>query len=83
MDQREKLLNKALRDPKSLRFEELCQLAEYYGFKLSRTRGSHRMYKREGCARLLNFQGVGGKAKSYQVRQLLDAIEELGLAKDE
>jgi len=74
----EKLLWSARNNPKGLRFMELCYLAECSGFALDRQAGSHRVYWREGFPRLLNFQQAkNGMAKSYQVRQLLDAIAEL------
>jgi hypothetical protein len=61
-----------------MRFEELCALAECYGFALRRSGGtSHRIYKREGYA-ILNFQNAGGKAKPYQVKDLLNALRDLG-----
>lgn len=64
--------------PASIRFDEVCALAEHHGFALVRQRGSHRMYRRPGFRRLLNFQPKGaGMAKAYQVRQLLLALEEL------
>jgi hypothetical protein len=38
---------------------------------------SHRIYVREGNPRIMNFQAAsGGKAKPYQVRQLLNSIDE-------
>jgi hypothetical protein len=83
MNQQEKLLRKARKDHKSLSFDELCQLAQYYGFTLQRTKGSHHIYKRKGYAPLLNFQEVRGEAKPYQVKQLLRALGELGLIDDE
>ena len=39
-----KLLAKALRNPAGLRFEELCALAEAFGFTRARTTGSHHIY---------------------------------------
>jgi hypothetical protein len=60
-----------------MRFSELCQLAECYGFQFARGRGSHRLYKKPGRRELMNFQDDGGKAKEYQVKQLLAVIEEL------
>ena len=67
-----------------MRYAELVSLAECYGFTLNRQKGSHAMYTRKGFARLMVFQDVKGMAKAYQVRQLLDALRELGLieAKD-
>jgi hypothetical protein len=79
MTQAEKLLQKALESPGGLRFSELCQLAENYGFREDRVRGSHHVYVKEGLSRPLNFQDVDGEAKDYQVRQLLDLLRELGL----
>lgn len=73
----DKILHRARNSPRSLRFEELCQLAECYGFRFARHEGSHRTYKRTGFPRTMNFQNDNGKAKPYQVRQLLLAISEL------
>lgn len=47
-----------------------------------RQKASHRQYKYPGCKGLLNFQSDNGRAKGYQVKQLLGAIEELGLTLD-
>jgi HicA toxin of bacterial toxin-antitoxin, len=73
------LLEVAKTNPAGLRFSELCKLAECFGWELARQRGSHRLYKRTGTMQMMNFQDVGGNAKEYQVRQLLVAIDELGL----
>jgi hypothetical protein len=45
------------------------------GFVFKKTRGSHRTYRHAGVIELLNFQDDNGKAKPYQVRQLLKIIE--------
>ncbi len=68
------LLERATANPAGLRFIELCQLAECFGWELKRQRGSHRLYGRPGDLALMNFQDVAGHAKPYQVRQLLHAI---------
>jgi len=61
-----------------LRFSELCYLAECHGFELKRTSSTHCIYKRSGYPHLMNFQpDRNNEAKKYQVRQLLNAIEEL------
>lgn len=81
MNKCQKLLQKARRSPSSLRFDELCRLAECYGWVFVRQNGSHRLYENvrltpeEG--RFMNFQSDNGKAKPYQVKQLLNAIENL------
>jgi len=46
---------------------------------LTRKKGSHHIFKRQGYQKLLNFQDSKGMAKVYQVRQLLSALEELGV----
>lgn len=73
------LLKKARAAPKSLRFAELRQLAECFGWEYARQEGSHVMYKRQASIQLMNFQNDDGDAKPYQVRQLLRAIDDLGL----
>jgi hypothetical protein len=76
-----KLLDKATNSPKNLRFEDLCALAKCYGWVFQRQCGSHHIYMhpdvRSGTGSLMNFQPRNGKAKPTQVKQLLDAIEEL------
>jgi hypothetical protein len=83
MAQSMKLLRKALANPASLRFNELCTLATQLGFVHDRTKSSHFIFKRDGLRRPLNFQEVDGCAKPFQVRQLLDAARELGLIDEE
>ena len=63
----------------NVRFEELCQAAESFGFKFKGGKGSHRIFVREGVKELLNFQDVRGKAKPYQVRQFIKLIEKYNL----
>ena len=77
MSRCEELLRKARQTPGGLRYEELCYLAECFGFVFDRQRGSHRIYKRSGFPRVMNFQDDNGKAKQYQVLQLLEAIDGL------
>lgn len=77
MSKCDKLLEAARNNSAGLRFAEVCQLAECHGFALTRTKGSHRIYTREGFPRPLSFQNLNGGAKAYQVKQLLDAIDEI------
>ena len=72
-----RLLALARANPAGLSFSELCRLAECFGWELTRTRGSHRLYARPRHRKLMNFQDVSGRAKAYQVRQLLLAIEDI------
>lgn len=70
------LLARARGNPASLRFSEACTLAECLGWVLARQRGSHRIFKRPGTMRLVNLQDVRGMAKPYQVRQLLETVDD-------
>jgi HicA toxin of bacterial toxin-antitoxin, len=73
----EDLLKKARANPKGLRFTELLKLATCYGWSFDRQGGSHQIWVKEGYPRPMSFQEAGGgKAKPYQVKQLLDAIDE-------
>lgn len=72
----DKLLEKAQNSQSNVTFKELCGLAECYGFELARTRGSHRIYKAPGVQETVNLQASpNGKAKAYQVRQVLKHID--------
>jgi predicted RNA binding protein YcfA (HicA-like mRNA interferase family) len=77
MSKCDKLLKKAQNSPNNLHFEDICYLAECYGFEFKGQRGSHRQYKRPGHNELMNYQSIHGKAKPNEVKQLLNAIEEL------
>jgi hypothetical protein len=60
------------RNAKGVRFNELCKVCEHY-FGKPRTKGtSHRVYRTpwQGDPRV-NIQNAKGKAKAYQVRQVL------------
>lgn len=80
MGRREKLYEKAKNSPNNLAFDDLCALAEEFGFRLRKGGGtSHRVYKRPGVWKSLTFQSHSGKAMPYQVRELLDTIDEYDL----
>ena len=59
---------------------ETWALARAFGFHLSRVSGSHHIFAQEGVRELVNLQDEGGKAKPYQVRQLLDLVERYNLS---
>ena len=81
-----KLYRNALNSPKNFRFDDLCALAEDVGFKKRRGSGTgHLVFKHpdiKGLEALMDFQEVDGKAKPYQVRQLLKVIDEHKLMED-
>ena len=68
------------RNPNNVRFVDLCKVCENY-FGKPRNRGSsHKIYKTpwQGDPRI-NIQNNKGKAKAYQVKQVLLALEKLEL----
>lgn len=76
------LLERTKASPANVRFRDLCRLAEAHGFVMRRRKGSHLIYRHGGRPEvpLVNLQeGPGGKAKPYQVRQVLTLIETHGL----
>jgi hypothetical protein len=83
----EKLLTRALSSPSDLSFGDLCKLAESMGFEHVRTTGSHRIFHhprsaeiRDRFQRPFNCQpGKHGKAKTYQVRELLEQARALAI----
>ncbi len=64
---------------KNVRFSELTQLAEAFGFRLSRTSGSHHIFVHPDVPELVNLQNVGGQAKPYQIRQFMRLVERYNL----
>lgn len=71
-----KLLKKALSGSRNLTYREMIALAEAFGFRLSRVSGSHHIFVHPQVEELVNLQEVDGKAKPYQVRQLLRLVEQ-------
>lgn len=65
-------------NPGNVRFNELCRVCDHYFGKARQEGTSHRVYKTPwaGDPRV-NIQDSKGKAKAYQVRQVLKAIEKL------
>ena len=79
MSKKRKLYEKALRGGQ-LTFEELMILAEYLGFYLERITGSHHIIGHSVIRKTLNMQpSSDGKAKKYQIKQLLTCAEENNL----
>ena len=63
----------------SFSYDELCTLLARLGYTASTTKGSHIIFQRAGGS-FLNLQpGHGGKAKSYQVRQVRDELKSRNL----
>lgn len=82
MSRLEKLLKKARENPQNVKFSELCKLCELIGMEPRNPSGSHVPYKRSKPPRFtLSIQDKNGMAKPYQVKQLLQFIDDYGLLK--
>ena len=70
------------RNPKDVRFSDLCRVCDYYFDEPRQKKSSHRIYKTpwQGDPRI-NIQNDKGKAKPYQVKQVLLAIEKLEVSR--
>jgi hypothetical protein len=72
------ILMQMKRNPKDVRFTDLCKVCEKFFGEPRQSVGSHRIYKTpwQGDPRI-NIQNYKGKAKAYQVKQVLMALEKL------
>ena len=73
-----KILEQLRREPINVRFADLCKVCESF-FGEPRQNGTSRLIFKTpwpGDPRI-NIQDAGGKAKPYQVRQVLQAIDKL------
>ena len=76
MGRKRKLLESIRRNPQDVRFDDALKAAEYIGFTKKGGSGSHQTRARPGEPTQLNFQEANnGKAKPYQVRQLILMID--------
>ena len=75
----EEILERMKRNPKNIRFTDLRKVCDFYFGNARHGGSSHRVYKTpwQGDPRI-NIQNYKGKAKVYQVKQVLLAIERLG-----
>ena len=73
----DKIIQQMIGNPQDVRFTDLCKVCYHY-FGEGRQKGGHNIYKTPwvGDPRI-NIQNDRGKCKTYQVRQVLKAIEKL------
>ena len=66
------------RNPKDIRFVDLCKVCDFYFGEPRQKGGSHRIYKMpwQGDPRI-NIQNFKGRAKAYQVKLVLLALEKI------
>ena len=65
-------------NPKGVRFIDLCKVCDKYFGKARQSGSSHCVYRTpwKGDPRV-NIQNSKGKAKAYQVKQVLKALDKL------
>ena len=65
-------------NPRGVRFADLCKVCDKYFGKPRQSGSSHRIYRTpwKGDPRI-NIQNSKGKAKAYQVKQILKALDKL------
>lgn len=64
---------------RSISLRDFERLILAFGFELRRTRGSHRHYLHPKVATVLTINPDGKSAHRYQVRLLLELVEEYAL----
>jgi predicted RNA binding protein YcfA (HicA-like mRNA interferase family) len=72
------LLQEMHNNPAGVRFSDLCKVCEHFFGQARQKQGSHRIYKTPwiGDPRV-NIQNDKGTSKTYQVKQVLKAIERM------
>lgn len=80
----EDILKQMRRNPKGIRFNDLSKVCEDFFGEPRQSGSSHKVFKTpwQGDPRV-NIQNAKGKAKPYQVRQVLQAIERLEMKNEE
>lgn len=76
----EEIIEHMKRNPQDVRFSDLCKVCDRYFGRPRQGGSSHKVYQTPwpGDPRV-NIQDKKGKARAYQVRQVLKAIERLEL----
>ena len=74
----DEILDRMKRNPQNISFSDLCKVCDFYFGEPRQRASSHRVYKMPwaGDPRI-NIQTDKGNAQTYQVRQVLRAIEKL------
>ncbi|MDR3149533.1 MAG: type II toxin-antitoxin system HicA family toxin [Oscillospiraceae bacterium] len=74
-----KFLQSIINGQKNVRYTDFVALLKSFDFVLTRSDGSHNIFKRHGISEFLNIQNVNGEAKPYQIRQFLQIVEKNNL----
>lgn len=78
------ILSGMKRNPKGVRFNDLSKVCEHFFGSPRQSGSSHKVFRTpwQGDPRV-NIQNLKGKAKPYQVRQVLQAIDRLEVQNEE
>ena len=77
MGKKEKRDQKIRNNPQNVDFNEVLQWLKDNGFVLERISGSHHIFRHPITQTKLNFQpDKNGKAKPYQIKQAIRAIDQ-------
>ncbi len=78
MGKTNEIIKQMKQSPKNIRFADLCKICDLYFGQARQKSSSHRIYQTPwpGDPRV-NIQNRRGKAKAYQVKQVLKAIDRL------
>lgn len=79
MSRIDRLIAEMRKNPANVRFDDLVRVCNHYFGAARQTGTSHCIYKTpwQGDPRVNIQEGKNGKAKVYQVKQVLAAIEKL------
>jgi len=82
MTRKEKLLEKARNNPSGLSFVDFVTLMKQSGWVLDHQTGSHQIWyanlgKNIAITHRISVQNRNNKAKGYQVKQFLSALDEV------
>jgi len=72
------IISNMKRNPRGIRFSDLCKVCDHFFGEPRKSASSHRVYKTacQGDPRI-NIQNYKGKSKAYQVKQVLLALEKM------
>lgn len=68
---------------RNIAFSDMVNLAQGFGFRLTRVTGSHHIFAHPDIPEQINLQSVRGEAKPYQIRQFLRLVELYNLELDD
>ena len=80
---RKRVLQKIVDGSINIRFADMVNLVEGFGFHLSRVKGSHHIFIHPEISEPVNLQDVKGDAKPYQVKQFIKLVEKYNLHLEE